>query len=133
MSFTYKICKDLNLTIFTVEGPVDLDDWLKNIDEYNLTGATKFELYDLRKSSGEFKSTSARHLHYDSNPKKSIRNEQSRTAILVTTPSAYGLARMYTAYAEADGVPWKIEIFYSMEEAGRWLNVDLKGLIPDSL
>jgi len=130
MSFAYKKYKDLDLTIFTVEGLVELNDWLNSIDEYNRSGATKFELYDLRRASGEFKTEHARQLHYNSMPKSSRRYEQARTAILVTTPSAYGLARVYTAYAEVDGVPWKVEIFYSMEEACQWLGVDLKGVIP---
>ncbi|PKL35551.1 MAG: hypothetical protein CVV44_22385 [Spirochaetae bacterium HGW-Spirochaetae-1] len=130
MSFAYKKYKDLDLTIFTLEDLVELDDWLNSIDEYNRSGATKLELYDLRKVSGEFKTAYARQLHYNSSPKSSSRDEKARTAILVTTPSAYGLARVYTAYAEADGVPWKVEIFYSMEEACQWLGVDMKGVIP---
>ena len=130
MGFSYKKIGKSDLTIFTADGEVTLDGWLKTIEEYNGTGATRLELYDMRRGSGDFSCTDARLLHFETKPETSIRTSDGRTAILVTHPAQYGMARVYVSYAEAGGVPWKVEIFYSADKAAEWLGVDLKGLIP---
>lgn len=46
---------------------------------------------------------------------------EGKTAIVVADSLNYGLARMYGAMTEANGVFHKIRVFRQMEEALRWL------------
>lgn len=53
-------------------------------------------------------------------------SEPTMSAFWVSTPLNYGVSRMYQALT--DGTPFKIEVFYKLEEIADFLSVDIKTL-----
>ena len=47
------------------------------------------------------------------------RHPDLKLAIVTDSQLAFGLARMYEAYA--DRTPWKTQVFYEVDDAERWL------------
>ena len=52
-----------------------------------------------------------------------------KSAVLATSNSAYGVARMFAALMELS--PIDVQVFRSVEEASRWLEVPISALTPD--
>lgn len=51
---------------------------------------------------------------------KSEENPDRRLAIVSDSSLVFGLCRMYEAFYR--GGPWKVEVFYDLEEAEEWLS-----------
>ena len=56
-----------------------------------------------------------------SHKKKRLRPTNSKTAIVATSPLAFGLSRMYAIFSEVKDLPWELEVFSSMEAALDWI------------
>ncbi len=68
----------------------------------------------------------------DSDRATSLKNPDRQVAIVADSPYVFGLGRMYEAYY-GDG-PWKIKIFYDLNEAEEWVKFhDQEGVLANLL
>jgi hypothetical protein len=131
MGLTYQKYDHINLTVFRSTEPITVDEWIDTLRDYNNSGATRSELYDLRKHGKIKHPNNIRALHHGTSPGISIQNKDCKTAILVKDSLQFGFSPMYESYAEADNVPWQVEIFYSAKDAGEWLELDLSEILAE--
>ncbi len=110
-----------DLTVFTASGVLTFDEVMETLREFYDAYPTRKVLWDLRAvtvqsiTADELRqAVSFIKLHEDKRP-------QGRTALVGSTDLDSGLSRMGDAFADAGGIPWKIRVFRSMEEAMKWL------------
>ena len=121
MPVTFEIDRAREFTLFTLEGEVTLTELIDAVNAYGKSGVTLNELYDIRQLAGERITSSeidavVKYLHKYAG----VRPEKSKTAVLVVEALDYGLSRMIQTLTEGT-VPFKIEVFKSMELALAWL------------
>jgi hypothetical protein len=124
MPIAFKIDRAKDFTTFTFQGEVTLSEMIETMNSYGRSGVTLHELYDVRQLAGERISNEdidAVVLYFRQYGK--IRPEDSKTTVLVTEAIDYGISRMIQTLTE-DEVSFRVGIFYSMEEALAWLEVE---------
>lgn len=113
-----------------VSGELDIalvNEWLKKLQEQEASSTLNLNrFYDIREINGvnlnfdELVSVAQRRLGgYKS-------TEATRSAFWVSTPLNYGIARMYQSLN--DGTPFKIGVFYKLDEVAEFLGVEEKVL-----
>jgi hypothetical protein len=109
------------LTTFTVSGKITLPELIEVINRYGRSGTTRYELYDLRKVTGERLSSADIHSLIDFFRKyPAVRPPESKTAVLVASDIDFGLGRMVSMLSDGQ-VPFKIDVFRSWDKALNWL------------
>ncbi len=113
-----------------LEGELDAElsnSWIARLEEYEQQADTTLNRFH------DVRDINAVHLSFDDLWGLAQRRMHTyehmgptRTVFLVSTPLNYGIARMYQALT--DGTPFHIEVFYSMEEASEFLQLELEFL-----
>jgi hypothetical protein len=117
--------KKHDFTLVTAEGVVSLDEWRDILLSYDKVGATKYELYDLRRFVNTFSVEDMFFLADLGTMTQSIRPRSSKTALLVSQREGQGLSKIYNILAQARAATWETRAFFLPEEAERWLGIDL--------
>lgn len=114
-----------DLAVFTVEGLLSAAEIVAAIKEFYPSSVKKHVLWDLTRAdmsgitSMQFREvafTVRRYLPED--------RVCGRTAFVSVSEIDFGLSRMYTIYAEDEGVPAQYEVFHNKEDALKWLLKD---------
>ena len=107
--------------LITVLGHMDPDQTIAFVGEHYPTGAFSDAIWDLR-------GTELLHLRADELRRiadavrvHSVHRQRGRTVFVRDDDAGYGMLRMYTAYAEMEGVPASYFVCRTMEEALAWL------------
>ena len=121
MPINFDIDRAKNLTTLTLTGQVTLAEMVDALNSYGKSGVTLNELYDVRDLAGErITSQDVEAVVGYFKQYGGARPENSKTAVLVSEVLDYGISRMIQIFTEGE-VPFKIEIFKTMEEAMAWL------------
>jgi hypothetical protein len=130
MPITFQTDMSRELTVFKITGTVKIPEWLKTLQEYAKDGVTRLELYDIRDGEGEgFTSKQIDQIIEQAKSSTSPRPPGSKTALVVSKDVHFGMSRVYQAVSEIEGITWKTETFRSMEEAYKWLGIDISEAI----
>ena len=121
MPVTFRIDKEAGIVYTVIEGPVDTDELLRELDTLikhpdfrpGLNGIT-----DLRKSEMDTFTEDAQRVA-DFFIKHREQVGSSRTAIVLAGFVAYGMTRMFQAFADDSSV--ETQIFQDMDEALEWI------------
>ena len=111
-----------SLLICTATGDLTFDQVIDLQKEYFEKYLAKNVILDL--SLASFKKFETRDIEVIadiSDTKRGLRPANSKTAIVATSPVAYGLARMYAIFSEFKELPWELDVFESMDEALDWI------------
>jgi len=126
MPITFQTDISRELTVFKITGTVKIGEWLDTLRAYAESGTTRFELYDIREGEGEgFTSKQIEQIIEQAKSSLSPRPPGSKTALVTSKDVHFGMSRMYQAVSEIEGITWKTETFRSMEEACKWLGIDM--------
>lgn len=123
MQVTSKIDSANELTIFTVEGKVNLEELMvQYIAYYEAPHPAINVVWDFRSSNGaeiitkenveEFASVPVRYVH---------KRPTGKTAYVVRSKLGFGLARMLSSYVEIEGLGIMTEAFKEMDGALEWI------------
>lgn len=125
MPISFEIDRAKDFTTFTIQGEISLSELLDAMDSYVKSGVTHSELYDVRQQTGERLTSSDIDavVHYFRRS-TGVRPANSKTAVLVADVLDYGISRMIQILTEVAGVPFKVEVFRSLEKALAWLEVE---------
>ena len=121
MPIHFAIDRTKDLTVFNFSSEVILTEFIAVLNDYGKQKPTRFELYDVRGLSGErFTANDIQGLADFLKKHAGKRPSDSKTVIVVSETIDYGLSRMISILT--DGlVPYRIEVFRSIEKANRWL------------
>jgi len=107
--------------MITVEGPLDADQTIAFVTEHYPTGTFDDAVWDLRLAPlVHLKADELRRIA-DAVRSHSAERRGSRTVFVRDDDAGYGMLRMYTAYAEMEGVPANYFVCRTMDEALAWL------------
>lgn len=124
MPITFTIDRERDFALFSGTGTLDVDDFLTTFDAYSKAGPVTLELYDFREVMGtNLSGEQIRTLAMVGASKSMERLAGSKTALLVTSATDYGLSRMYQLLGEFESVPWDVSIFREPDEAYAWLGL----------
>lgn len=122
MPINFSIDRTKDLTVFNFSSEVTITEFIATLNDYGKQKPTRLELYDVRGLSGErFTTKNIQGLadflrkHADKRP------SESKTVIVVSETIDYGLSRMISMLTDGQ-VPYRIEVFRSVEEANQWLD-----------
>jgi hypothetical protein len=122
MAITQQIDPSKQLTIFKVEGKTHPDEIIQTIDQYFKGQTTKNSLWDFSNIELE------EHVSHAGTEKIARFSEQyqniqenSKVALVATTPLGLGLLRLYEGLTKADGADYAVKSFRSIELAMEWL------------
>lgn len=107
--------------IITVEGPMDADQTIAFISRNYRAGTFDDTLWDLRRCSMIHLQPEELRRIADAVRAASGRRQEGHTVFIATEDADFGMLRMYTAYAEMEGVPATYHVCRTMEEAVAWL------------
>lgn len=122
---------DHGFTYLISEGETTVEEWLDTVNAYRLKGLTDRELYDLREQKNLFSNKEIGEILEVAVKNRALHTSRRRTALLVATPSQFGLSRMYELKSEIEGVLTKTRVFYRVDEAIEWLGSDVAALVPE--
>jgi hypothetical protein len=123
--FEFHTYEQQDFTLLTAEGAVPLEQWRDTLLEYDRVGATKYELYDLRRFENAFSVNDMFFLADLGAMTRSERPAGSKTALLVSQREGQGLSKVYDILAQARAATWETKAFFSLDEAEKWLGIDL--------
>lgn len=125
MPIEFTINRARGLTLFEVSEGVSFGHWLRALARYEKRGPTKDEIFDCRLLEGDMiTAEQIEQLAWRTRNNARLRPEGSRTAMVVSQEVHFGLARIFQQIVDASGVPWKTRIFWTLDGACRWLDVD---------
>lgn len=110
-----------DLAIFTVEGVLSVSEIIATVKAFYPSNVKRHVLWDLTKADmSGITSTQFKELAF------TVRQNlpearRGRTAFVSVSEIDFGLSRMYTIYAEDEGVPAQYEVFHNREDALKWL------------
>ena len=119
-----EIDKAKQLTIFTVDGELDIDELSAHYKSYyEDEKPSKNVIWDFRSAVGGSKLTNELIKYYASFPKRyAHKRPVGKTAFVVKGDFSYGLGRMMAAFAEIEYVKLTVNVFRSMDQAIQWLD-----------
>lgn len=112
------------LATITVDGPLQADQTIAFIATHYPTGAFDDALWDLRRSPLIHLMADELRRIADAVRGHSQARRGGRTVFVCNEDAGYGMLRMYTAYAEMEGVPATYHVSRTMEDAEAWLAGD---------
>ena len=122
MPIHFAIDRTKDLTVFNFSSEVTLTEFIATLNDYGKQKPTRFELYDVRGLSGErFTTKDIQGLADFLKEHAGKRPSDSKTVIVVNETIDYGLSRMISMLTDGH-VPYRIEVFRSIEKANRWLD-----------
>ena len=108
--------------VITVDGPMDADQTIAFIARHYPGGDFDDALWDLRRCPLiHLKADELRRIA-DAVRAHSGNRREGRTVFVSNEDAGYGMLRMYTAYAEMEGVPATYFVCRTMDEAETWLD-----------
>jgi hypothetical protein len=124
MHVTSKIDSANELTIFTVEGKVNLEELMVHyIAYYEAPHPTMNVVWDFRLSDGAGTITKENIEEFASVPVRYVdKRSTGKTAHVVRSVLGFGLARMLSSYVEMEGLEIMTEAFKEMDEALEWID-----------
>lgn len=127
MPLTYSIELNGSLILAIASGTVtnqDLSEYVSSLAKDARVKPGMKELIDLRGAAGaEVTSNGLLSLAtFTLSQKERFRG--IKCAIVADRDLAFGLARMYEAYSEGEGIPVDRKVFREFDEACRWLGID---------
>lgn len=123
MTITSSIDQQKQITIYRAAGIITYDKVIEMMRSFYAGKPTKFVLWDMNDvteidvSNEEIEKLAEFQPRFNSN-----RPVGSKTAIVAAKPYHFGLSRMFETYSTLREVPFKIQIFYTPEEAYQWLD-----------
>jgi hypothetical protein len=128
MPFDYVIHKERRLVISTGSGLVTWQEIKARQDQTRTDPDFNPEydqIVDLRSVTGFDMSTEQTRML----ARRQIFSSKSKRAFIATSPSVFGMGRMWETYTEFSENPSQIKVFYDVASALRWLGVD-SSLLP---
>jgi hypothetical protein len=122
---SYTRYPDLDFTHFVSSGYTSIGDWLNTIGEYGQQGMTSRELYDLQQQSNLFSNDEIKRILDVAVANIPKHKEGRQTALVVGSPSQFGISRMYELMSEVEGVRTETQVFYKLDQAIDWLGQDV--------
>ncbi len=111
-----------SLLICTVTGELTFDQLVDLQDKYFEKYTTKNLIVDISLASADhLDSRDIESIVQISDMRKNLRPAHSKTAIVATSPAAYGLGMTYAICSEFKELPWDLSVFKSMDEALSWI------------
>ncbi len=133
MPIVCQINRSKDLTVFTWTGQVMFSELTDFLNTYGKAGPALHEIYDIRELAGERLSTVEieRIVGY-CNRFGSNRPEDSKTAVVVREDIDFSISKTIALLILIDGVvPYQINVFRVMDEAIRWLDLEVDKDDPD--
>lgn len=122
MPISYTIDRTKDITTFNLSGEVYLEEFIQSLHAYIDDNPTTYEMYDVRELSGtRFSSGEVKKLTEFLQKQNAKRLPGSKTAIVVDRDIDFGLSRMISMMTDQT-VPYRIEVFRSMDAAEKWLD-----------
>lgn len=114
---------DNNLTIYTVNGEVTVQDIVQKVKAFYAGEPTKLVLWDFTEANlSKIPSEDIIQIIY--NIKKLVHSRKGqKTALVFSSKFGYGLGRMFTAFSEIEKTGIEYGSFHSVEEAKQWLGI----------
>ncbi len=133
MPIAYQINRFRDLTIFTLSGQVLFSELTDSLSAYGKDGTTVYELYDLRKLTGErLSNAEIERLVGYFNLFANNRPDNSKTAVVVRADIDFGISKTVALLTDIDGVvPYKINVFRDMDQAVKWLDLEAEAGDPN--
>ena len=123
MAIATTIDLENQLTTFRAEGALSLDEIREAISVYYQGDVTRLVLWDLRSASlNNLTSQDVQSLAQFLEKHGSVR-QGGLTALVANEDAEFGILRMGEAYA--DGVPFTLGVFRSIDQAREWLTKDI--------
>jgi hypothetical protein len=122
MSIKTEVDESRDLTIHTLRGKIPASNVKDVLEAFFKDRPTKNVLWDLRDAEpeGEVLSQDVELLATLTKKYEGLR-EKGRTALVASSDLVFGLAKMYQAFANIEGVKHPVEVFRSMDEAVRFI------------
>ena len=123
MPFSYVVYKEHRLVVSSGSGLVTWEEIKSRQDETKADPSfdpSFNQLVDLRSVTGiQMSGNQARML-----ASRQIFSPQSRRAFVATSPSIFGMGRMWEIYTEVSKTPSQIRVFADLPSALNWLGLD---------
>jgi hypothetical protein len=122
---TYRYIDDQNLVLGVLTGDLDDEQLLATADDVSANERIRpgyFELVDTRHAASMDRLSAEGLRKVAARASPHLRPPGGRMALVVAESLTYGLARMYSVYAEETRS--EIEVFRDIEEACAWLGID---------
>ena len=118
MSIKTEVDESRNLTIHTLRGKIPANDLRNILETFFKNQPTKNVLWDLREAEpeGEVLSQDLEVLANLAKKNEGLR-EKGKTALVASSDLVFGLAKMYQAFVNIEGVKHRVEVFRSMDVA----------------
>jgi len=114
-----------DLTLIEASGKLQLDEIVSVIEIFNSTGISGKVLWNLSDAT-------VNHLRADEVRQVSTsigdryrEGYQIHTAMVFSSKAAFGLGRMFEAFADIEKIPIVIKNFLSLQEAADWLEIEI--------
>jgi hypothetical protein len=115
--------RDIDAAVFEAIGRVTVNEYEESLDRFVKQPFFRLNMntiWDLRKAeAGQVTAQDVRSIVFRSKQSAVVRGSTWKTAIVVEGTLKYGLARMFEFFA--DGAPYQLAIFKTMEEAREWV------------
>jgi hypothetical protein len=122
MTIVSSVDRTRDLTIFTVEGPLTLDEQMAVLKKFYEGAPTANVLWDFRRATGNrITSTELRRIIAYIKSMEGCR-VRGRTALVAATDLDFGLSRMSQVLGGIEKLPWELRAFRSMTEALAWID-----------
>lgn len=117
------IDRDADLTVRTVAGEVTAEELLDALATYRAGEVTRYILWDCHEASWDRLTGSEVRSIAQAALGHSGRRPGGRTALLVSSAAAFGMARMIDQSLSASDSPVEFQTFYDRAAAMAWLGV----------
>jgi len=124
MPITIKRFEELDLTIFKATGVLQQKEQLKTLQSFYEGSPTTLLLWDLREVTKGMSTYDEVEELLSYVKKKARLRKGGKTAIVTSTDISYGWGRMTASLATAKSIPLQIQVFRSIKEAAKWLDVN---------
>jgi hypothetical protein len=118
-----RIDQDIQLTTRTVEGSVNLDDFLMDMDSAADQVPTRLILWDCRQADLSGMSNDDIHVLAESVQPNMVKRSDCKIAVVVSSDLDYGLSRVYEALVHTDPANTSFMVFRNMQKAREWLGI----------
>lgn len=130
MAIAMRFVPEQRLAIMTAQGPIalaDFDQALRMFRTDPRMTSNMNRLWDFRAATLQLTATDVRRIAMNLQ-QQAISRPGARSALVMGSIVAYGLARMFQIYADILGLPTDFGVFREVDEALAWLGVDSAAL-----
>lgn len=116
-----KIDQEKDLTIHIARGLLTDEQMFEAQNKFYNDHPTRLELWDMSDTDMSLITIQGMRRYIDNDARLGSARKNGKCAIVVVKTLQFGMARMAETFAELAGLPFRVRIFKSIDEAMAWL------------